>query len=93
MYAQAPWLARTHLELLWSPIDLQTLRKCVQWRKDVGDKLKDQVKDQEKISRSLFSKVLGVKDSETGKALSYNELLAEAQFLLVAGKQPLFCTT
>ena len=86
MYAQSPWLARSHLELVWSPVDLQTLKKCFQWRQNVGDKLQDQVRDQEKIFRSLFSKVLGAKDPETGNAISYNELLAESQFLLVAGE-------
>ena len=82
VYAQCPELAWLHLELFWSPIDLQTSKKCLKWRQDVGDRLKAQ----EKTKSSLFSTVLGAKDPETGGDISYSELIAEAQTLLVAGR-------
>lgn len=82
MHAQCPKLARFYLELLWPPLDLQTFRKCHEWRRSIGEKLKGQ----EKATHGLFFKTLGGEDPETGKDISYNELLAEAQFLQVAGK-------
>lgn len=86
VYAQCPGLAWFHLELLWSPIDPQTSEKWLRWGQDVGDKLKTQ----EKTTSSLFSTVLGAKDPETGNDISYPELIAEAQTLLVAGRSSLF---
>ncbi|KAL9030491.1 MAG: hypothetical protein Q9196_001393 [Gyalolechia fulgens] len=80
MHAQCPKLARFYLELLWPPIDLRTFRKCVEWRRSFGEKLKGQGK----ATRGLFFKTLGVEDPETGKDVSFNKLLAEAQFLQVA---------
>lgn len=84
MHAQCPKLAGLHLELLWPPINLHIFRKCLQWRQS----LRERLERQEKATNGLFFRVLGVKDPETGKDVSYDELLAEAQFLQVAGKSP-----
>ena len=83
MLAQCPNLANLCLEVFWPPMDPQTLEKCLQWRRAVGD----QVKSQEKASNGLFFKAIGIKDSEIGKDVPYDELLADAQFMLVAGKR------
>ena len=85
VYAQCPRLAWLNLELLWSPVDRLTLKECLRWRQEVGDRLKDA----EKTSKSLFSTVLNARDPETGEEISYTELMAEAQTLLVAGKLPM----
>ena len=43
------------------------------------------VLDRETNARTLFSRLLEVKDPETGQSLSHQDLMAEAQFLLVTG--------
>lgn len=80
-YAQSPTLARFHFDLLWPPTALRLLRKSLQWRGFVRERLQSQ----DENPKGLFYKLLGVKDPETGEPISYNELMAEAQLLQVAG--------
>ena len=47
--------------------------------------MKEKVLENEKAASILFSTLLNVEDPETGQGLSMQELMAEAQFLLVAG--------
>lgn len=47
--------------------------------------MKDEVLRQDEAAPTLFSNLLKAKDPETGQGLSMQELMAEAQFLLVAG--------
>ena len=82
MHAQCPNLAKLCLELFWPPIDLQTLGRCIQWRRSVADELKSR----DTTPNGLFFKALEYRDSEKANSVQYDELLAEAQFLLVASK-------
>ena len=47
--------------------------------------MKEKVLENEKAASILFSTLLSGEDPETGQGLSVQELMAEAQFLLVAG--------
>ena len=82
IYVQCPKLSWFQLELFWSPITWKTFKECLKWRQEVGDRLRNQ----EKTLSSLVSTVLEARDPETGEAISYTELIAEAQTLLVGGK-------
>lgn len=73
IYKESPALAKFQF---WPPSDIQTLRKVF------GGLLKDR----ERASNGLISKVLNLKDSETGQGLPYNEILAECRTMLIAGK-------
>ncbi|KAL6714381.1 hypothetical protein ACLMJK_007804 [Lecanora helva] len=81
IYAQSPHLPGRVLDLLWSPLTHRTMIKSLRWRTE----MKDKVLGKEKASSTLFSNLLNARDPETGDRLSMQELMAEAQFLLVAG--------
>lgn len=81
IYVQAPDLPSRLLNIIWSPIDRRTLFKSLSWR----EFMKKTVLGEEANGRTLFSRLLEAKDPETGQSLSHQELMAEAQFLLVAG--------
>ena len=81
IYAQAPNLPTRILDIIWPPMDRRTLLRSLKWR---GAASKT-VLGGEAITRCLFTNLLEAKDPETGQGLSFQELMAEAQFLLVAG--------
>ncbi len=81
IYAQAPNLPSNLLDIVWSPIDRKMLLKSLNWR----EVMRKAVLDRKTNARTLFSRLLEAKDPETGQSLSHQELMAEAQFLLVAG--------
>jgi hypothetical protein len=56
--------------------------KCLRWRQHVLRRLKDK----ETTLNGLFHRVLDMKDPETGEDIPYNDIMAEAQLLQVAGK-------
>ncbi|KAL8916351.1 MAG: hypothetical protein Q9208_008575 [Pyrenodesmia sp. 3 TL-2023] len=80
MHAQCPKLANLPLQLIWPPIGLQTIRKCLQSRRSIVGKLKSQ----DKPTDGLFFQVVGVKYPEAGIDISNDEMLAEAQLLQIA---------
>lgn len=81
IYAQSPSLPGQILDIVWSPLKRKHLMQSLKWRAE----MKDKVLGKEKASSTLFSNLLEAKDPETGQGLSMQELMAEAQFLLVAG--------
>lgn len=81
IYAQSPNLPGQILDLIWSPLKRKNLFKSLRWRAE----MKEKVLGKEKASSTLFSNLLEARDPETGQGLSMQELMAEAQFLLVAG--------
>lgn len=82
IYAQSPALASLHLDLLWWPVDRQTLLKCLQWRRDVSRTLIEEKKSLNKLGSSI----LGKGELRTGTDNLQDKLMVEAQVLLVAGK-------
>lgn len=82
-YAQSQGLAKFRfLDLAWPPVTVQTFLKCLRWRQHVLRRLKDK----ETTLNGLFHRVLDMKDPETGEDIPYNDIMAEAQLLQVAGK-------
>ena len=81
IYAQSPSLPSHILDLLWAPLHQRNLIQSLKWR----SQMKEKVLGKEKVSSTLFSNLLEAKDPKTGQGLSTQELMAEAQFLLVAG--------
>ena len=86
---QAPGLPSRLLDVIWSPIDRRTLFESPTWR----GTMKNIVLGKEANAATLFSRLLEAKDPETGQSLSHQELMAEAQFLLVAGLHGLLTPT
>ena len=81
-YAQAPTLAGLNLDLLWWPVDSQTLQKCLRWREDIS-KL---IKKEQQPSNRLYPSISRALTLATGEELTENERMVEYQVLLVAGK-------
>ena len=81
IYAQYPSLAWLPLDILWCPLNRQTLRKAFEWRREMTRSLVEKAK----ATNSLFSTSFTHQGGSTDCDIPDPELIAEAQFLLVAG--------